>query len=91
MNTIERIENKLEKERRTLAELEEKKEKIESKIKCCQKNIREYVMMIDQRRVTEVDSVITAKGLTLEEIMKAVQAGDLLSLQEKIEAQREEP
>lgn len=88
MNTTDKIKEKLEKEKIVLAEQEAKKDKIEAKIRCHIKNIKEYEMMLNQHRLSEADSVITATGLTLEEIMNAIKSGDLLSLQEKIEKEK---
>ena len=88
METVDRIEEKLIRERQNLNELEIKRNKKEEKIKERKKIIREYEMMLDQCRLSEANNIITANGLTLEEIMDAVKNGDLISLQEKIKEKK---
>lgn len=79
------IKEKLEKDKETLTKLKEKKVKIEEKIKKLEESIEYNTMILDQRKFSEVNNVLEGKALSIDEILKAIQNGDLLSLQEKLE------
>lgn len=72
------------KEQGKLNVLQEKRQKLDEKIKESEAKIVKYTLMINQRKFSEVTDVLNVKGLSLEEVMTAIKNGDLLSLQEKI-------
>lgn len=79
------IKEKLEKDEKTLKELKQKRNELNDKIKNLEENIKYNTMLLSQKKFNEVKNVISSKGLSIEEILKAVQNGDLLSLQTKME------
>lgn len=85
------IEEKIEKDKAVLNDLKEKKSKLEAKIKKVEESIEYNTMLINQTKFNEVNNVIASKGLSFDEIIKAINNGDLLSLQEKIEQSDKEP
>lgn len=79
------IKEKLEKEEKRLQALKSQKITIEEKIKKTEAEIEKYSNLINQKKFSEMSEVLTANGLTIDEILKAVRSGDMLSLQERIE------
>lgn len=79
------IKEKLEKEENRLQALKSQKITIEEKIKKTEAEIEKYSNLINQKKFSEMSEVLTANGLTIDEILKAVRSGDMLSLQERIE------
>lgn len=79
------IREKLEKDKETLAKLKEKRSVLDEKIKKVEASIEHNTMLLDQKKFSEVNNVLNSKDLSIDEILKAIQSGDLLSLQEKME------
>lgn len=79
------IKEKLEKEEKRLQALKSQKITIEEKIKKTEAEIEKYSNLINQKKFSEMSEVLTANGLTIDEILKAVRSGDMLSLQERME------
>lgn len=79
------IKEKLQKDQETLVKLKEKRARIDEKIKKVEDSIEYNTMLLDQKKFSEVTDVLKGKDLSIEEILSAIQSGDLLSLQEKIE------
>lgn len=79
------IREKLEKLEKKLSAFKEKKMIIDEKIKKTENEIEKCNNIISQQKFSEVSQVLTAKGLTLDEIMEAVRSGDIISLQERLE------
>lgn len=81
------IKNKLEEEKKSLAELETKKKKLDEKILAKRKKIEEYTNLIQCKQYSELDSQLDSLGLSREALLMALKNNDLLSLQEAIETQ----
>lgn len=62
-----------------IAELTEKKRKSENKLK-------EYRTMENSQKFSALSDIVEKSGLSVEEILFAIQNGDMLTLQEKMEA-----
>ena len=60
------------------------------KIKECESNIERLTLLKDNQKYTSFANSVQKKGLTVEDIISALQTGDFLSLQEKIESNAEE-
>ena len=84
------IKEKLTKAEKKLQTLKEQKAVIDEKIKKTENEIERYNSIINQKKFSEVSQVLSAKGLTIDEIMRAVQAGNMLSLQERMEESTKE-
>lgn len=85
MENTERIKECLTNEEQKLALFTEKRDKLNDKISHSEERIRQYRMMLDQKKFNETNTTLDAHGLTLEEILAAVNSGDFLSLQDKLE------
>lgn len=79
------INEKLTKAEKKLQSLKEQRAVLDEKIKKTENEIERCNSIINQKKFSEVSQVLNAKGLTIDEIMRAVQAGDMLSLQERME------
>lgn len=84
------IQEKIEKEKKKLQALKEQKAVLDEKIKKSEAEIERCEMIVNQQKYSLAASVFENKGITLDEILQAVQAGDMLSLQEKMERITEE-
>lgn len=72
-------------EQEKLDKLEEKASEIGKKIKACKANIERYTLMKNNQQFNALSNALDGKGISIEDILSAVAAGDLLSLQDKIE------
>lgn len=81
------IKNKLGNEKKSLADLEVKKKKLEEKILAKKKKIDEYSNLIQCKQYTDIDNQLDNLGLSRETLLMALKNNDLLSLQEAIENQ----
>lgn len=81
------IKNKLGNEKKSLADLEVKKKKLEEKILAKKKKIDEYSNLIQCKQYTDIDNQLDNLGLSREALLMALKNNDLLSLQEAIENQ----
>ena len=85
-----KIEEKLKKEQENLMKFKEKRATLYEKIKECESNIERLTLLKDNQKYTSFANSVQKKGLTVEDIISALQTGDFLSLQEKIESNAEE-
>jgi len=85
-----KIEEKLKKEQENLRKFKEKRATLDEKIKECESNIERLTLLKDNQKYTSFANSVQKKGLTVEDIISALQTGDFLSLQEKIESNAEE-
>ena len=85
-----KIEEKLKKEQENLMKFKEKRATLDEKIKECESNIERLTLLKDNQKYTSFANSVQKKGLTVEDIISALQTGDFLSLQEKIESNAEE-
>lgn len=79
------VKIKLDKEQKKLQSLNEQKIDLDEKITEVTKEITRLKGIINQKRFDEIEEVLDAKGLSIEEVLKAVKCGDVLFLQERIE------
>ena len=79
------LEDMIVSEKDKLKKLENKQIEIAKKIKICKANIEKYTLMKENQRFNQIANVLDNKGISMEDILSAVAAGDLLTLQEKIE------
>ena len=85
-----KIEEKLKKEQENLMKFKEKRATLDEKIKECESNIERLTLLKDNQKYTSFANSVQKKGLTVEDVISALQTGDFLSLQEKIESNAEE-
>lgn len=87
----EKITEALTKEQEWLAELQEKRVALDAKIKSKEVAIKKYEDMLRQKRFSEAEDVLYATGISLEDVLAAVAAGNVSSLQEKLMSKEERP
>lgn len=68
-----------------LDRLNERRARIDEAIKKSKANISKYTLAKDTAKVTALSNALDGKGVSLDDVLAAIQAGDLLSLQEKME------
>lgn len=68
-----------------LERLEEKQAATAKRIRDCKAEIEKYKMMKNNQQFKAIANALDDRGISIEDILAAVAAGDLLSLQEKIE------
>lgn len=82
---MDNIRIKIQKEKEVLEDLLVKRNKLNEKIKEKEVKIDELNKMLNQRKFSEMTDVLSSKGLSIEELLSAIETGDLLTLQEKLE------
>lgn len=80
------ITEKLEKIQKKIDSLKRQKEEIEAKIKKAQDEYDKYNSILNQKKFNEMNEVLLANGISVNELLAAIKNGDVLSLQEHIEA-----
>lgn len=68
-----------------LNKLVDKRAKIDDAIKKAKSNIDKYTLAKDREKVTALSNALDGKGVNIDDVLAAIQSGDLLSLQEKME------
>ena len=76
-------------EQAKIEKLEEKQSDIMKKIKASKSVIAKYTMMKNNQKFNSLSNALDNKGISIEDILSAIAAGDMLSLQEKIESGEE--
>lgn len=83
------LEIKIEKKKVKIEELEAQKVEIDNKIEKLQTEIEKLNNIIYQSRFDEITGVVNAKGLSIDEVLGAIQKGDLSALQKRMEEHEE--
>lgn len=76
----------IKKEKERLSSLEDKRTLIDEKIRKSKDTINKYTLMENSAKYSSFTGMLESTGLAFDEILLAIQSGDLLSLQEKLEA-----
>lgn len=74
----------LNEEKAKLADLEGKKAAIDKKIKTTKANIERLTYILNQEKVCALTSALDSKGLDFDDVLSALQSGDLATLQNKL-------
>lgn len=85
----ESLKTLMENEQKRLATLKEKRAAIDEKIRKSEGVIQKYTLMQNSAKFSSLTDILQNTGLAFDEILSAIQSGDLLSLQEKLEAKAE--
>ena len=72
------------KEKKALDNLIEKKKMIDKQIKESENSIKNYDKILNHMRISEADDLFKAKGISLDDIMAAVENRDFTGLNNKI-------
>lgn len=79
------IDEKLEKMTLKLEAYINKKNNLDEKIKKLKEEIENLNKVKNSKKFDEVSNVIKVKGISFDDLLKAIENNDLLTLQEKIE------
>lgn len=90
MKDSKTLDNLIAAEQAKIVKLEEKQAEITKKIKASKSAIEKYTMMKNNQKFNSLSNALDNKGISIEDILSAIAAGDMLSLQEKIESGGEE-
>lgn len=92
------LDQLIQKEQEKIKGYEEKKAKLDikvndlkDKIKASQEKIDKYQITKDSQMHNELTKKLSNSGLSFDDIMKALQSGDMLVLQEKLEETKHTP
>jgi len=86
MSDIKTIDSLISAEQDKLDKLLEKREAIDAKIKVSKIEIERLKMMRNNQQFNAISNALDEKGISVEDILAAISAGDLLSLQDKIDS-----
>lgn len=80
------LKEKIEREEKKLQDLTAKRDELNKKIRRVELNLSNYRLMENDNKLSAMNALAEGVGISVDEIMTALQNGELLSLQEKIEA-----
>ena len=83
--TNEKLAELIGKEQATLAKLYERKEELDAKIKKSETKLKELETMNNSQKFGALSSMVSKSGLTVDDLFAALQSGDFLALQERME------
>lgn len=87
--SIEKLDALIKREQQNLEKFTQKKAEYEKKIEQTEAKIDEYKVMQNAQRYKALSNAAAAGGINIEDVIAALQSGDLLSLQVRMEAQKE--
>ena len=82
--TKKNIDELIESETVNLAALEKKRAEFEIKVRASKSALEKYKMMKDSEQFNSISNVLYQKGMTFEDIIAAINSGDLKIIQEKL-------
>jgi len=88
--TSEKLSVLIEKENAALEKYKAKREEYNEKIRKSETKLQEYKMMQNSRMFDALSDVVVKSGLSVDDILVALQSGNLLALQEQLEAAQSE-
>ena len=83
---LTKLEETLQKEIAKKEKLIAERSEIDKKIKECMEKIDECETMLNNNKFKDLQKALDSHGIPFEKIMEAIQKGDFLSLQEKLES-----
>lgn len=82
------LSEKIKQESAKLDELMAKKADLDRKIKKSQERLEKYRLVQNNEKFSAIEKAMQGTGVSVEDMLAALQSGDLISLQERIEAER---
>lgn len=82
----EKLAMTIAKERKLLQSYEAKEAEYAEKIRKSKAKLQQLEMMEDSQKYNAMAAAVKASGVSMEDILAALQSGDLLALQERMEA-----
>ena len=83
------MREKIEREQRKLEGLLTKRDELNKRIRKTELIISNYRLMENDQKMSAMNDLAESAGISVEDIMTALQGGELLTLQKKIEAAKE--
>lgn len=88
--TNEKLNAQIEKEKSNLDKLLKQREALDAKIKKSQTKLAEYEMLSNSQKFGALSAVVNKSGLSVDDLLAALASGDLITLQERMEAAQAE-
>ena len=85
------LSEKIEMETAKLATLTKKRDDLDKKIKKVQANLEKYKLIQNSNTYSAIEESAQIMGVSIEDVLAALKSGDMLSLQERMEAAQEKP
>lgn len=85
------LEDMIKREEGNLNRYKAKQAEYAAKVKATETKLTELNMMRDSQQLNQLADMMSKSGLTLAELMAAMQSGDMLTLQEKMDAAASQP
>lgn len=85
------LSEKIEMETAKLATLTKKRDDLDKKIKRVQANLEKYKLIQNSNKYSAIEESAQIMGVSIEDVLAALKSGDMLSLQERMEAAQEKP
>jgi len=83
------LAEKIEMETAKLATLTKKRDDLDRKIKKVQANLEKYKLIQNNNKYSAIEESAQVMGVSIEDVLAALKSGDMLSLQERMEAAQE--
>ena len=81
---------KIKRETEKLNGLRKKKADIDGKIKACESNLEKYTLIQEKEQYLAIQKATEGAGVSVEDVLAALQSGDMTGLQERMEAAKEQ-
>ena len=85
----DKLSELIKKEKENLQKLKSRRAGLDEKIKKSEAKLQEYEMMNNNQMFGAMSSIVKKSGLSMNDVLVALQSGDLVSLQEQMEAAQE--
>ena len=82
------LAEKIDQETAKLNDLIKKRTELDQKIKKTQETLEKYKLVKNNQKLIALEQATVGTGITAEDILDALQSGDFLALQERMEAGR---
>jgi 1-aminocyclopropane-1-carboxylate deaminase/D-cysteine desulfhydrase-like pyridoxal-dependent ACC family enzyme len=84
------LNKKIEQESEKLKNLQEKRAELDQKIKKSESILERYYLMKNSEQYEAIQRATENTGLSIDDILSALKSGDMLGLQERMEAKTKE-
>jgi Xaa-Pro aminopeptidase len=82
------LAEKIDQETAKLNDLIKKRTELDQKIKKTQETLEKYKLVKNNQKLIALEQATVGTGISVEDILDALQSGDFLALQERMEAGR---
>ena len=86
MAMSDKMKATLAREQDALAKLKEERTRLDERIRKSEAKIRNYEMMINDKKMSELAEVLAGSDLSVDDLFAALRKKDLIGLQEQMEA-----